>query len=226
MKPIEKKTKKKKEVMPMWGKYSVTMDFAYRLCGSVPQSKEIVPDWIKSRMPKNKPEDGKSAEEIEAEVIAELEKVELKTTVGFMKDDSGLWVRGGTIKAHLKDCANQVKDIDLVDVKTFRSKVANAVHIKEYKVHLRNGTEIIQDYCDSYEQPIHIFVVGQGPRSALKVINYAIKPTLKFTMLILQHKEVTLETVTRIFEYGSIHGYGGERGMGEGRYTFRIERAK
>jgi len=217
----KKKTVKKEQ--QMWNKFLVTMDFTYRLCGSVPQSKEIVRLWLDGRKPTKKPDDAKPIEEIEKEVIEELEQIEEKTTLGFMKDDIGLWVRGGTIKAHLKDCSNQIKDF--VGIKNFRAKLANSVYIEEYKVYLRNGKRIVQQSCNSYEQPVHV-ITRQGPRNALKIINYVIKPTLKFNLMLLsEYKELDIEAVEKVFDYGSIHGYGGERGLGEGRYTFTIKEA-
>lgn len=206
----------------MWRKFTVTMQFHGKLCGSVPQSKELVRPWLEARMPKNKPADAeKGIEEIEAEVLESIEQLEEKTTLGFQKDDNGLFVRGATVKAHLKDCANQIKDHPEIKIKAFRSKVANKVYVDDYKIYLRNGKEIYQEPVDQFEQPVHV-MTAQGPRNALKIINYVERPAMRFTLLLLPDKEVTLDKVKKIFEYGSVHGYGGERGMGEGRYSFEI----
>jgi len=206
----------------MWKKFKVKMHFSGRLCGSVPQSKELVKPWLEARMPKNKPDDSeKSIEEIEAEVLESIEQAEERTILGFQKDENGLFVRGGTIKAHLKDCANQIKDHPEIKIKAFRAKVANKVYVGEYKVYLQNGSNIFQESTANFEQPVHV-MTALGPRNALKIINYVESATMTFTLMILPDKEITLEKVTKIFEYGSIHGYGGERGMGEGRYNFEI----
>jgi hypothetical protein len=204
----------------MWKEFEVKMVFEHRLCGSVPQSKEIVQAWLKARMPKSKPEGAKSLEEIEREVIESNQETEERTTLSFQRDDDGLFVRGGTIKAHLKDCANQIKDV--VSIKALRAKVANKVYVKEYKVHLSKENGCLTETDGSYEQPVHVFT-PQGPRNALKVINYVEQPILTFTLRLLEDKEVTDKILRKIFEYGSVHGYGGERGMGEGTYTFSFE---
>ena len=206
----------------MWEKYEVTMTFEHRVCGSVPQSKELVPIWIKSRMPKNKPENGMNAEELEQEVLDTMQQeMEEKTTLGFQQVAGTLAARGGTIKAHLKDCANQIKDAIKPQIKAFRAKIANKVYVEDYWVQFERDGKTINQIDGSFEQPVHV-MTPMGPRNALKVIGYLEYPMFKFTLMLLPDKEITIDSVKHIFEYGSVHGYGGERGMGEGRYTFEI----
>lgn len=205
---------------PMWRKFQVTMNFENRLCGSVPQSKKIVKLWLDARKPAKKPDDAIPIEELEKEVNDSIADTEERTMLSFQKDEAGLWLRGGTIKAHLKDCANQIKDF--AGIKVFRSKVANFVYVEEYKVHIQRNGSIIKETDDSFEQPVHV-MTAMGPRNALKIINFVEKPTLIFKLLIMQNKEVDIEAVEKVFKYGAIHGYGGERGMGEGRYSFSIK---
>jgi hypothetical protein len=66
-------------------------------------------------------------------------------------------------------------------------------------------------------------MTAMGPRNALKTIRFINNPILMFHLKLLEDKEITPDRISEIFEYGSIHGYGGERGMGEGRYTFSIK---
>lgn len=206
----------------MWKTAEVVMSFTGRLCGSIPLKKEIVESWLTARMPKEKPEEGRSIEEIKQEVLNSIEEVEEKVTLGFQKNEKGLVVRGGTIKAHLKDCANQIKDALKPQIKNFRGKVANKIYIDEYFVHLlRNGGQVKEADAE-FDQPVHV-ITPMGPRNALKTIQFLNGCSLKFHLKLLEDKEITPERIEEIFEYGSIHGYGGERGMGEGRYTFEIK---
>lgn len=218
----------------MWNKYKVNMRFSNRVCGSVPMSKELVPIWLKSRMPKKEPDNSRPMEEIEKEVMDSIDETLEKTTLGFQKNKDGvLFVRGGTIKAHLKDCANQVKDAvpnpapkkgePKVGIKAFRAKIANKVYIEEYAVIFVKDGKPVTESDGTYEQPIHVWA-PQGQNNALKVINYLEKPAeLIFTLMLLEDKLITIDVVRDIFSYGSVHGYGGERGLGEGRYSFTIE---
>lgn len=205
----------------MWRTAKVRMEFTGRLCGSVPLNKEIVGAWLQARMPKEKPEEGKSLEDIKAEMMESLVDIEEKSTLGFQQNGEGYFVRGGTIKAHMKDCANQIKDTFKPEIKAFRSKVANKVYIEEYCVHLKREGIVLIKEDGVFDQPVHVMTM-QGPRNGLKTIRYLEKPVIEFTMKLLEDKEIKPELVNKIFEYGMIHGYGGERGMGEGRYTFQI----
>jgi len=205
----------------MWQTIKARMDFTERLCGSVPQSKEIVNVWLDSRKPKVKSPDGKSLKEIEEEVLATIEQDEERTTLGFQSDDQGFFVRGGTVKAHLKDCANQIKDI--MRIKAFRAKIANKLYLREYRVYLLKDGQPVKESDGSFVQTVHV-MTPQGPRTGLKTIHYVERPSLQFVLQLLEDSEVKPETITRIFEYGSVHGYGGERGMGEGRYSYQLEK--
>ena len=210
----------------MWERYEVRLRFTGRLCGSVPLHKELIKDWVTARAPKNKPDDGPSLDDIQAEVeqtIEEtVEEAEERVTLGFQSDDKGLFLRGGTVKAHLKDCSNQVKDAPGVGVKALKAKLANRVFVEQDRVYIcTGGGDIVQAHTGEFEQPVHV-MTARGPRSALKRIQYVTDVFLNFTLKVLVNKEVTEDILQSVFEYGEIHGYGGERGMGEGRY--RVEK--
>ena len=205
----------------MWKFYDVTLKFEGKLCGSVPLSKELIRPWLEGRKPNTKPDNARPLEEIEEEVLATIQETEERTTLGFQQDKGDLFVRAGTIKAHLKDCANQIKDI--VGIKALRSKVANKVFVDLDPVFiLRQDGATVEEPDGEFERAVHV-MTAQGPRNALKRIKYVERPVLKFTLCLLKDKEITGEVLRSIFEYGSIHGYGGERGMGEGRYIFEVE---
>lgn len=205
----------------MWKIGKVEINFTGRLCGSIPLKKEIVDSWLTSRMPKNKPEEGKSIEEIKAEIIESIEEVEEKVTLGFQMENKHYVVRGGTWKAHLKDCGNQIKDIFKPEIKALRSKIANKVFIDEYFISILKDGAPVTEHSGEFDQPVHV-ITPQGPRNALKTIRYIDRPTLFFTLKLLPDKEIKESVIEKIFEYGTIHGYAGERSMGEGRYQFNI----
>lgn len=226
----------------MWDRYLLTMNFEHRLCGSVPMSKQIVRAWLEAKAPKNKPKDAeKDFDEIETEVvdtIDEAQEIMERVTLGFQKVDGILVVRGGTIRAHFKDCANQVKKavghVDLGDKypkgkvtkkdghKQLKARVANDLFIEQYFVNItRNGTPITEP-DDHYEQPVHVWAGGYQ-QNALKIINYVERPTLSCTIRILKNSEVTHKMLQAILEYAGWHGYAGERGLQEGRYTWDLK---
>ncbi len=198
-----------------WKMYDVRWEFPEKLCGSVPMKKELVRPWLESRM-----KGEEVPEEVEKEVLETLDDEQEKVTLGFQKDEMGLFVRGGTVKAHLKDCANQVKDC--LKIKNLRSKLANAVYVENYRIYLQRNGNILQDVDGTFDQPIHV-ITPRGPRNSLKTISYVEGVTLRFVVKMIPHGEVTLEVLDAVLEYGGMHGYLGERGMGEGRYQFDIQ---
>ncbi len=77
------------------------------------------------------------------------------------------------------------------------------------------------------------FVHTQGPRGpidAIKVIQYVLPPSyIEFNLDVLksgQGDAVKERDLNILFQYGMKHGYGGERGNGEGRYIFTLERTE
>lgn len=204
----------------MWLYFNLTMDFTGKLCGSVPLSKELIRPWLESRMPNTKPGNARPIEEIEEEILATIEETEERTTLGFQKDEGGLFVRAGTVKAHIKDCANQIKDV--LKIKALRSKVANKVFVDPDPVYLLRNMDAIYEPDGDFERAVHV-MTARGPGNALKRICFVEKPVIKLQIRLLKDKEVDEDVLRSIFDYGSVHGYGGERGMGEGRYIFKLE---
>jgi len=219
--------------------FEVTMNFTGRLCGSVPQNPEIVRDWITARAPKTTPENPVATiDEIVDEVNKSLEvqqegmsedeiqKMIEKTTLGFQADgDGNLVVRMGTIKAHLKDSANQVKEA--LGIPAFKSRVANNLYLLDYFNPIMKNGDNVTESDDSYEQPVHAFVRSKGvveKINALKVIHYLVKPTITYRFSLQRNGLVPIGSLVKILEYGGQHGYGGERSLGEGRYTASIKK--
>lgn len=232
----EKKTTKKKtptieEIeqkylnIELWEFYEVQMNFNYRVCGSVPMSKEIVPIWLNSRKPKVKPDDAKPIEELIEEVNESIQEDMERTTLGFQQDDNGFFLRGGTFKAHMKDCANKIKE--LLGITAFRNKLAESVFVEDYKNYIVKNGEFVKESDGSYEQPVHAWVwTGNMPKQihALKVIHFVEQPSIRIVLRVRRSQFINIGSLTKVFEYGSYQGYGGERSLGEGRYTFTIKK--
>lgn len=224
----------------MYDYFEVTFNFTGRLCGSVPLSKDLVPAWLEARKPKTKPEDARPMDDLVDEVNKsieiqqegldeeEIQKIIEKTTLGFQADSEGfLVVRMGTIKAHLKDCANQIKEA--LGLTALKAKVANFVYLVDYFNHILKDGKKIQESDNTYEQPVHAFVRSKGAVekiNALKVIHYVVNPTIKFRLMVMKNDKMSIGILIKILEYGGIHGYGGERSLGEGRYTASIKKAQ
>lgn len=223
----------------MFKKYRVEMSFVNRLCGSVPQNEAMIKDWLDGRRPTVRPPGGKSINEINEEVIATLPDMEQenadterRVTLGFQTEPSGLVMRGGTIKAHLKDCSrilaqNYVGKIQ--GEKSLNLRVTNCTMIEEYFVPIMKEGKRVALADGMFDKAVHV-MTRMGPINALKRIQYIERPTLTYHWLVMAattgRNVVTEDDLKHILTYGSVHGYAGERGDGEGRYTWKLEEVK
>lgn len=220
----------------MWKKYEVELNFVGKLCGSVPMNPEMIQGWLDARKPRVRPPGSKDILETAEEVITSIQdqkelnaETEKRVTLGFQKVDGGLVMRGGTIKAHLKDCARILSQNYIGKIqgeKSLNVRVTNCVQVEEYWIPLlRNGKPI--DEADNYiDKAVHV-MTRIGPVNALKRIQFIEKPSMIFNLLVMESSAkrlvVSLNDLKSVFQYGGIHGYAGERGDGEGRYTFTIK---
>lgn len=202
----------------MWNRYSLEMRFGGLVMGGVPKHPDIIKSWLDARAPTRAPDDAipllELAEQVALAVQAEA-TAENKVWTGFMSDDEGgLYVPGFHLKAHIKDLANILKDT--LGVKALKSKVADRAFVEEDKLYL-GKTE-----PDGYwEHAVHIMTM-QGPRSALKRNDYVEQPTVRASLRVLADKVVTEDVLRAIFDYGTIKGFGAERGLGHGRYEYTL----
>jgi len=202
----------------MWTRYEVAMEFTGKVMGGIPKNTEVIKAWLEARMPSeavfarmpNPTPIATLAEEV-AEAVGATDEKEQKVWSGFMSDESGLYVPGFHIKAHLKDVANILQK--QIGIKALKAKVADRFFVEEEKVYL--GKMEPDGY---WEHPVHIMTM-QGPRSALKRNDYVERPRLVFTFKMLDDKIITEKILNSLFEYGGIHGFGAERGLGNGRYN-------
>jgi hypothetical protein len=225
------------ERAPLWTNYRVRMLFITRLCASVPADPEIVKKWLEARQPRVKPAGAKSIEETAEEVIASLERGEGEadqdySMLVFQRNNGALVQRYGTVRAHYKDCA-RVLSAQYVDriqgERAFSTRVTNGVYLDPRSYWLpitREDGSPVTAADGAFDKAVHAYVPGKGQISALKRFEFIDPPSvIEFTLKVLGGDRTISESdLLTLFEYGGVHGYGGERGDGEGRYLFTLER--
>jgi len=217
----------------MWADYGVDWRFTGKLMAGTPADPAVMAAWLETRGLTDLLEESlaevKSDEERKRE---EAEQKELAARLVFKRNKAGLFVEGYTIKAHLKDCANQIKGLPEMRRVTkkssspatvpLRSMVANKVYVAEEHVPLLRATgEPITEPDGQWEHAVQV-MTRQGPRSAIKCNDWIEGGALRFTLRVLSDGVVTPELMQALFEYGQLHGYGAERGLGYGRYQFTV----
>lgn len=235
--------KKKKTNDSIWTSYKLRMEFTTKVCGSIPADENVLRKWLESRQPRVKPPGGRSIDEINEEVLKSLaeenDRGDLDTyaMLVFQRNNGVLVQRAATIRAHIKDCARIISRHHIGKIKgesSFATKVINCVYYDEsagnYWLPIKrlDGSTIEKE-----DGSMTRFVHTQGPRGpidAIKYIQYVLPPSyIEFNLDVLKSsvgdvvKEKDLNT---LFQYGMKHGYGGERGNGEGRYMFTLERTE
>jgi len=227
------------DLRQLWKRYQVTWDFYDRLCGGTPGDPKLVEGWINARKPKAKPADARSLEELASEVVSTLAEVdeEEETKINVfqrLNGDSGmngLVMRMGNIRSHIKDCARVISSLTgkIEGEKSFSVRAINGVYYppQVYWIPVldQDGNQMTKAE-GVIEQPVH-FMTPQGKRSAIKVFEYVRDARLVFELWILQTLKakavVSVGDLETIMMYGAVHGFGPERGRGEGKYHFQIE---
>lgn len=223
----------------MWTKYEVTMRFVTRLVGSVPADPDLQRKWQESRMPKVKPPSARSIDEIAQEILETTPEDADEGLHIFQRVEGGLALRAATFRAHIKDCARQLSSLWIGKIEKERSfsvKVINGVYYppEVYWVPILNQDgKNVTEPTGVYQKPIHMRDPRTGvQRSAIKVMEFIEDAMVKVPLLVMkqppskQHPEgnplINSTDLGHLFQYGGVHGYGGERGDGEGRYIAEI----
>jgi len=200
----------------------------------VPADPEVIRKWLEARMPRVKAPGARSVDEINEEVLASLERGEGEPSQDFQflvfQRHGGAVVMGArTVRAHLKDCARIVSAQFVGKIKgerSFATRVINGVYPDPAEYWLpvmRPDGSIVTQADGAYDKAIHVRGARGEPMDALKRFEFIEPPSvLAFTLLVLG-KSATENYLRHLFEYGGTHGYAGERGDGEGKYTYTIE---
>ncbi|MDP2661283.1 MAG: hypothetical protein Q8R28_11210 [Dehalococcoidia bacterium] len=219
---------------PMFQDYKVELLIG-RLMGGIPKSKDLIAGWLEVRKP-TEPELARqraraaTAEsigiptpmptlvELAEQVVEALPDTETtaedKVWCGFKGNDQGLYVDGYHLKSHLKDCAEILRKY--TEVGAQKAKTADRLFVVEPRLYLGKG-----EPDGFWEHPVHVRT-AQGPRSALKRTDYVVDVLITATLRVLNDGTITEALLRQFFDFGSIKGFGAERGLGEGRYEYTL----
>ena len=212
----------------LWKLYRVRLDFVTSLCASVPANEDLVKSWLDARKPAVRPPQARGIDEIQEEVlgtlIATAEDEQSKSLLVFQRVDGKLVERTATFRAHLKDCCRQVGVYYVGKIKgerAFSTRFIQCVYHDERQywtpILQTDGTPFTEA-TGRRDKPVHTW---RGD-SSLKTIEYVENARVEFRVKVLGDG-VSERDLNTVFSYGAVHGYGGERGDGEGRYIFSIE---
>ena len=232
----EKPTEKKPPAV-RWHVFDLQWNFLTKLCGSVPADPNLIEPWLDSRKPTVKPAGGREIFEIHEEVFQTLaaeaaaseDTQEPPHLLIFQRDNGHLVQRFGTIKAHIKDCSRQISGLYVDKIRgqtSFAVRATNGIYYdpaQKWVPILRPDGTPVTEPDGIKEKAIHVWS-PRGPTNALKAFEFIEPAMMRFQLWVLG-KSISEADLDTLFTYGGVHGYAGERGDGEGKYTFSLSRA-
>jgi hypothetical protein len=205
------------EARELYDVYKISLRIRERLCGGVPKNPDLLKGWIASTTEHN---DAQTDAQVAAVREALLEPTEEKSWNGFQGDEKlGLFIESRQVKALCKECASMLR----ITTQKIGSKqiFQHGFEIKgsERADRIYLGTKVPTGYS---EGPIHV-QTAQGPRTAIKRVDYVEHVTLSFEIWVLhteggEKRHVGEEDLQRMFTFGQENGLGADRSQGHGKF--------
>lgn len=211
-----------------------------KICGGQPKNKELLLDWIKSTTGHKDAITTAQTEEAKATILHEESE---KSWNGFPEDEKGLFIWARQVKAMFRESATMLRlttekrgskqifqhgfEIKAVDAQGHKV-VADTGGIEEAKA---NGVLYIpsdrlylgrQKPDGSDEGPIHV-QTAQGPRSAIKRVDYCSCPLITFELWVLathpsETRHVGEMDIREMLLFAQENGLGADRSQGMGKF--------
>lgn len=197
---------------PLWQFYRVRIKLRDRLVGGYPKNPDAEAAMLRARgledlIPAQVDPATLNDEERAALKLSAVEK----SWTGFKSNGSGPYLESRCIKAMIKECANILKGPQILDVKNFKSKVAERVFVEPHEIVM--GRE--PDGTD--KRVVHV-MTAMGPRSSIKFFDYYEQPEIEFKLKVLADGVVKPEALKTILEYAQDNGLGADRSQGFGQF--------
>lgn len=209
--------------------YEGTLQVRDRMVGGVPLDVDTIRNWIRARMDLGDRELIELTEKTAAELGDQLGERpsadDLLTAVarahetvnGFKQINGELVYESRCLKAALKEASN----IAYPGTK-FPGKPADVrkglMRFMEERLFVE-GTYLglgVTEASGREQKPIHV-MTPQGPRSAIKVFDYVERPTITFTLKVLNDCLIT-EVWSKVWQVAEEIGVGADRAQSAGRF--------
>ena len=217
--------------------YFVEIQIRDKICGGMPKNKDLIEAWVKSTTKYN--DEQTIAQTDEARAVL-LEEVTERSWNGFPGDENGIFLWARQIKALFKECATMLR---LTVAKSgskqilqhgFEIKSPDAKAVNADRIYLHGAVPATdrspcgvvgpKPKADGfYEGPIHV-QTAQGPRSAIKRVDYVEKALVKFEVWVLataagESRHVGRKELEKMLTFGQENGLGADRSQGMGKFN-------
>lgn len=198
--------------------YSCTIQFRDKVCGGTPKNPDLLRGWIAAT---TQHDDDTTTAQVDAAKAALLTPTEEKSWNGFRGDNEGLYLEARQIKALFRECATMLRvTVDKRGSKQifqhgFEIKGPNAAHSDRLYLGVKEPT-------GSDEGPIHVDT-PQGPRTAIKRVDYVETPTITFQIWVLttataESRHIGEKDLIKMLTFAQENGCGSDRSQGRGKF--------
>lgn len=196
--------------------YRVKIAVRDRICGGMPKNKELIKTWVESTTGYADEQAEKLTQENADLVVNEVAE---KSWIGFGEDAGGLLIPCRNVKACLKQSATV---LGITKAKRGSKQIlAEGLEVKAVgggsRIHLQkqtpDGTE---------ESAIHV-MTAQGPRTALRRMDFVLQPVIEFEVWVLathaqETRHIGEKELIAILTHAQENGLGASRSQGEGKF--------
>ena len=200
----------------LYGKWTVEIQTRDKLCGGTPRTPEMIEGWVKAKTGYS----DEQAKELAAEAIEDIQgQLTDASWNGFRADERGLYIETRQVKAMLRECFTVqrlfVKRRGSKQIYQHGLEIKGAEHPR--RIYLDRGEP---DGCD--ESPIHV-MTPQGPRSALKRVDYVKGALLSFELwryktIPQETRHIGEEALVAALTLAQENGLGADRSQGQGKF--------
>jgi hypothetical protein len=196
--------------------YRVTIAVRDRICGGVPKNPELIRAWVEATTGHA---DEQSAQLVQQDLDLLVNTQSEKCWIGFFGDEKGIFFPCRCVKACLKQ-SSTVLGI------TKQKRGSKQILAEGMEVKSPDGGDRLyfglKEPSGTWENAIHVNT-AQGPRSALRRMDYVSKPKMSFEIWVLKTaaqelRHIGEDDLVNILRHAQENGLGASRSTGEGKF--------
>ncbi|MBS3904804.1 MAG: hypothetical protein KGZ39_05715 [Simkania sp.] len=192
------------------------------MLGTMPTQKSIWTDYVAGKMTKGMKRDGKTEDEINAELESTLDGVEdidelERGLTGFLKDEKGYYIPHYMVKGLLKEAGRVMKEFGKgkTAIKQLQSKVSHGVFISPNKIYVAPADAKLE-IC---ERPLRADT-PKGPRTSIARSYVIPAGTILEFEVHVPYGTLPDKCIVAMLDHGRWSGLGQWRSAGKGRFSW------
>ncbi len=216
-------TKNEWDPRSLYDIYEVTIRVRSKICGGMPKNPELIRGWVVATTGHD---DAKTVIQTAEAIEALVSETTERSWNGFPSDEHGLFIWARQVKALFKECATMLRIT--TEKRGSKQIFQHGFEVKGTKSDERIYLGVTEPHGFD-EGPIHV-QTAQGPRSALKRVDYVGQVELTFQVWVLsthaaETRHVGEKDLRAMLLFGQENGIGADRSQGRGKFdVLRFER--